>query len=107
MARPKKGNLSESTREAYSRNLRPVPLGNITTSRAPADPTPPQGDIYMESFFERPILSPPYACSDRHWELDDYGQPTNQILPKRRDSKLLTPVPKPQKRRRNANQPGC
>jgi len=60
----------------------------------------------MESFFERPILNSPYVYPDRHWELDDDGQPTNQILPKRRDSKLLTPVPKPQKRRRNANQPG-
>jgi type III restriction enzyme len=62
--------------------------------------------VYVESFFERPILNSPYAYPDRHWELDDDGQPTNQILPKRRDSKLLTPVPKPQKRRRNANQPG-
>jgi type III restriction enzyme len=59
----------------------------------------------MDSFFERPILNSPYSYPDRHWELDDDGQPTNQILPKRRDSKLLTPVPKPQKRRRNANQP--
>ena len=58
-----------------------------------------------EGFFERPILNSPYAYPDRHWELDDDGQPTNQILPKRRESKLLTPVPKPQKRRRNANQP--
>ena len=38
--------------------------------------------------------------------MDDDGQPTNQILPKRRESKLLTPVPKPQKRRRTTNQPG-
>jgi type III restriction enzyme len=59
-----------------------------------------------EGFFERPILNSPYAYPDRHWELDDDGQPTNQILPKRRDSKLLTPVPKPQKRRRTTNQPG-
>jgi type III restriction enzyme len=65
-----------------------------------------QGDVYVESFFERPILNSPYAYPDRHWELDDDGQPTNQILPKRRDSKLLTPVPKPQRRRRTANQPG-
>ena len=54
-----------------------------------------------EGFFERPILNSPYAYPDWHWELDDDGQQTNQILPKRRDSKLLTPVPKPQKRRRN------
>jgi type III restriction enzyme len=59
-----------------------------------------------EGFFERPILKSPYAYPDRHWELDDDGQPTNQILPKRRDSKLLTPVPKPQKCHHNANQPG-
>jgi type III restriction enzyme len=59
-----------------------------------------------EGFFERPILKSPYAYPDRHWELDDDGQPTNQILPERRDSKLLTPVPKSQKCRRNANQPG-
>jgi type III restriction enzyme len=59
-----------------------------------------------EGFFERPILNSPYAHPNRHRELDDDGQPTNQILPKRRESKLLTPVPKPQKRRRTANQPG-
>ena len=58
----------------------------------------------MDSFFERPILNSPYAYPDRHWELDDDGQPTNQILPKRRDSKLLTPVPKPQRRRRTTGQ---
>jgi type III restriction enzyme len=57
----------------------------------------------MESFFERPILNSPYAYPDRHWELDDDGQPTNKILPKRRESKFLTPVPKPQKRRRTAS----
>jgi type III restriction enzyme len=53
-----------------------------------------------ESFFERPILNSPYAHPAQHWELDEDGQPTNVILPKRRESKLLTPVPKPQKRRR-------
>ena len=60
----------------------------------------------MDSFFERPILNSPYAYPDRHWELDDDGQPTNQILPTRRDSKLLTPVPKPQKRRRTTERAG-
>ena len=60
----------------------------------------------MESFFERPILNSPYAYPDQHWELDDDGQPTNKILPKRRNSKLLTSVPKPLKRRRSTDQPG-
>jgi type III restriction enzyme len=60
----------------------------------------------MDSCFERPILNSPYAYSDQQWELDDDGQPTNQILPKRRDSNLLTPVPKPQKRRRSIDASG-
>ena len=51
-------------------------------------------------FFERPILNSPYAVPSRHWELDPDGQPTNRILELRRDSKLITPVPKPKKRRR-------
>jgi type III restriction enzyme len=50
----------------------------------------------MDSFFERPILNSPYAYPDRHWELDEDGQPTNQILLKRRASNFLTPILKPQ-----------
>jgi type III restriction enzyme len=59
-----------------------------------------------DSFFERPILNSPYAYPGRHWELDDDGQPTNRIVDSRRGSKLLTPVPKPQRRRRTPSQPG-
>lgn len=59
-----------------------------------------------DSFFEHPILNSPYAYPGRHWELDDDGQPTNRIVESRRGSRLLTPVPKPQKRRRAPNQPG-
>ena len=55
----------------------------------------------MESFFERPILNSPYAPPDRHWELDDDGQPTNRIIDTRRRSDLITPVPKAKKRRRS------
>jgi type III restriction enzyme len=57
-----------------------------------------------DSFFERPILNSPYDYPGRHWELDADGQPTNKIEAKRRDSKLITPVPKPQKRRRPTGQ---
>jgi type III restriction enzyme len=60
----------------------------------------------MDSFFERPILNSPYAFPGRHWELDDDGQPTNRIGDTRRRSELITPVPKPQKRRRTPNQAG-
>ena len=55
-------------------------------------------------FFEHPILNSPYAYPARHWELDGDGQPTNQILPTRRRSELITPVPMPKKRRRMAGQ---
>lgn len=56
-----------------------------------------------EAFFERPILNSPYECPVRHWELDDDGQPTNRIVDTRRRSDLITPVPKPKKRRRNSD----
>jgi type III restriction enzyme len=59
-----------------------------------------------ETFFEQPILNSPYEVPTRHHDLDEEGQPTN--LPPshgRRRSKLITPVPKPRKRkRRSANQ---
>src|SRR5687768_2645388 len=53
-----------------------------------------------ESFFERPILNSPYELPERHWELDETGQPTNRILPKRREAKYLTPIPKPKKQKK-------
>src|SRR5690348_7297554 len=57
------------------------------------------------NFFERPILNSPYAYPGRHWELDDDGQPTNRIIETRRRSDLITPVPKPKKRRRQPDEP--
>ena len=29
-------------------------------------------------FFDNPILNSPYEYPDRHWELDDDGQPTQR-----------------------------
>jgi hypothetical protein len=81
------GILSESARRSRSERF-----DDISEHRG--DRIARWGDVYVESFFERPILNSPYAYPDRHSELDDDGQPTNQILPKRRESKLLTPVPK-------------
>lgn len=57
-----------------------------------------------EHFFEKPILNSPYAFPARHWELDKDGQPTNRIVDARRRSDLITPVPKPKKRRQNLKQ---
>ena len=58
----------------------------------------------MQQFFERPILNSPYGFPGRHWELDADGQPTNRVIEARRRSDLITPVPKPKKRRQGRGQ---
>ena len=50
-------------------------------------------------FFEKPILNSPYEYPAQHWELDEDGQPTNQIIARRRRAEFITPIPKPKKRR--------
>jgi type III restriction enzyme len=55
-------------------------------------------------FFERPIINSPYEYPTRHWELDDEGQPTQQILENRRRAEFITPIPKPKKRKSAAAQ---
>ncbi len=49
-------------------------------------------------FFEHPILNSPYGYPVRHWELDAHGQPTQQIVERRRRAEFITPIPKPRKR---------
>ncbi len=56
------------------------------------------------TFFEHPILNSPYEYPERHWELDNSGQPTQQIIPARRRADFVTPIPKPKKRKRGAGQ---
>jgi type III restriction enzyme len=50
-------------------------------------------------FFDHPILNSPYAIPSRHWELDPAGQPTQQILPTRRQAEFISPIPQPKKRK--------
>ena len=50
-------------------------------------------------FFDHPILNSPYECPQRHWELDSEGQPTHQVLDRRRRAEFITPIPKPKKRK--------
>jgi type III restriction enzyme len=50
-------------------------------------------------FFDHPILNSPYSCPERHWELDDQGQPTQKIIEHRRAADFITPIPKPKKRK--------
>jgi type III restriction enzyme len=55
-------------------------------------------------FFEKPILNSPYGYPVRHWELDAEGQPTQQIIERRRRAEFITPIPKPKKRKGSAEQ---
>ena len=56
------------------------------------------------AFFEKPILNSPYERPQRHWELDEHGQPTQRIVEKRRRAEFITPIPKPRKRKAPAAQ---
>ena len=57
-----------------------------------------------ETFYEQPILNSPYEEPKRHHALDEDGQPTdNPPIAGRRRSELITPVPKPRKRRKKAD----
>ena len=56
-------------------------------------------------FFDHPILNSPYEPPQRHWELDSQGQPTQQVLARRRRrAEFITPIPKPKKRKKARQQ---
>ena len=46
-------------------------------------------------FFDHPVINSPYKCPSLHWELDEDGQPTQQIIQRRRRADFITPIPKP------------
>lgn len=51
-------------------------------------------------FFEQPVLNSPYEYPAQHWELDEQGQPTQQIINTRRRVAFITPIPKPRKHKK-------
>ncbi|MFG1319223.1 BPTD_3080 family restriction endonuclease [Xanthobacter autotrophicus] len=57
-----------------------------------------------DAFFQSPILNSPYEEPSRHWELDSGGQPTSEVVQRRRTSALVSPIPKPKKVRGRAVQ---
>lgn len=57
-----------------------------------------------DPFFEHPILNSPYEYPQRHWELDELGQPTQRIIEQRRRAQFITPIPKPRQRKTAAAQ---
>ena len=57
------------------------------------------------NFFEKPILNSPYEMPRLHHALDHDGQPTDAPpVQGRRRSELITPVPKPRKKKAKAEQ---
>jgi type III restriction enzyme len=54
-----------------------------------------------DRFFNQPILNSPYEYPARHWELDEDGQPTQQIIEYRRGARFITPIPKPRKQKQH------
>lgn len=46
----------------------------------------------MPDFFSSPILNSPYLPPERHWELDEKGQPTDKIISGRRLASFITPI---------------
>ena len=58
----------------------------------------------MTEFFEQPVLNSPYERPSRHWELDETGQPTQQIVEHRRPAEFVSPIPQPKKRKGSAQQ---
>lgn len=60
--------------------------------------------IMSAVFFDSPILNSPYGQPERHWELDEQGQPTSVIVHRRRQSALVSPIPKAKKIRGKAVQ---
>ena len=56
------------------------------------------------TFFEKPVINSPYDYPNRHWELDELGQPTQSIVERRRHAEFITPIPKPRKRKGAADQ---
>ncbi len=55
-------------------------------------------------FFEQPVLNSPYERPSRHWELDETGQPTQQVVESRRPAEFVTPIPQPKRRKGSGQQ---
>ena len=55
-------------------------------------------------FFTHAILNSPYSCPQRHWELDADGQPTQLVVESRRRAEFISPILKPKKHKKSAQQ---
>ena len=52
-----------------------------------------------EAFIDNPVLNSPFRVPDRHFELDETGDPSGITNQGRRRSIYLVPIPPPRKRK--------
>lgn len=65
-----------------------------------------EGVLGMDDrFFSDPILNSPYGYPDRHWELDERGQPTGNLVEGRRKASFITPIPSAKKKTKEQSLP--
>jgi type III restriction enzyme len=62
------------------------------------------GPSMSNPFFDHPVINSPYKYPGCHWELDETGQPTQKKIPSRRAAEFISPIPKPRKRKGQAEQ---
>ena len=92
------------SRRSTSPSKSPVPTTTVIAI-LPSTPSATRAEVKMTNpFFEHPILNSPYERPAKHWELDDQGQPTQQIIENRRRAEFITPIPKPKKRKKTDQQ---
>ena len=60
----------------------------------------PEVQAVDNPFFDDPILNSPYKYPSCHWELDETGQPTQNINDYRRGAEFITPILLPRQRGR-------
>jgi hypothetical protein len=72
-------------------------LQNPAIGDAPSHPIDEKELPMTNPFFDQPVLNSPYTYPERHWELDEAGQPTQRIIGSRRRAEFVTPIPKPKK----------
>ncbi len=59
--------------------------------------------LQTPSFFEQPIINSPYQLPTQHWEFDENGQPTGNLLNYRRKPKFISAIPKAKRDNKKKN----
>lgn len=63
-----------------------------------------EATTHVQPVLRTPDRQLPYEHPGQHWELDESGQPTGNLIERCRRAEFITPIPKPKKRRAGAKQ---